>query len=238
MIYNPFSEINLQFGKDNKWFFYLFEALIRVDRSYIEYEIQDIDDVGSSKVIGTNAHLERVFAYELYRQWMNLLEHHGVKDLIVNGEVGKYITSEFERDKNSNEKSGRDNFPDLVLHKSQGDDENQIIVCEIKRDGVNDVDLFLDLYKLSCYTSKKIFWKKPFKYGVFILEGKDADLCHLKIRHGTRTKFKGIEISIEDFLSCEELKSKFSSVVCVSYDGINLNYGTLDKLIDSIIKQD
>ena len=238
MNYNPYPQVNLPFGKDNKWFVYLFEALIRVDRSFIEYEILDIDDAGALEVIGTNAHLERVFAYELYRQWMNLLEHHEVKKLIVNGEVGKYITSEFERDENSDEKSGRDNFPDLVLHKSQGSDENQIMVCEIKRDGVNDGDLFLDLYKLCCYTSEKIFWKKPFKYGVFILEGKDADLCHLKIKSGTKTKFKGREISVKDYLSSEELKSKFSSIVCVLYDGITLNYGTLDKLINSIIRQD
>lgn len=235
MIYNPYPKVELPFGKDNKWFVYLFNSIFRVDRSFIVYDIEDVDEVGASKVIGTKSHLERVFAYELYRQWMNLLDEQGVRNLIVNGEVRKILKEQFDNGENSN--SGiddKDVFPDLVLHQSQGSDNLQIMVCEIKREeGLDSTgnNLFADLHKLSCYINDDIFWKKPFPYGVFILEGKDANLNKLKIKSGTRTKFKEKDISIEEFKNNEQIKK----IVCLSYDGINLNYKTLDKLIDTII---
>lgn len=238
MLYNPYPSIDLPFGIDNKWLIYLFDSIISVDQSFIVYDLEDVDKVGDSKVIGIRDHLERVFAYELYRQWMNHLEEQGVRDLVVNGEVGKYLKEEFEQDLKESDKNGRDNFPDLVLHTSQGNDGNQIMVCEIKREEVNDSDLFLDLYKLSCYTSEKIFWKKPFKYGVFILEGKGASLSQLKIKPNTKTKFKGKEVSIGEYKNNEVFKKKFSQIICVSYDGTNLEYDRLDKLIDKITKED
>lgn len=238
MLYNPYPSINLPFGKDNKWLVYLFDSIIRVDRSFIVYDLEDLDKSGASKVIGTRAHLERVFAYELYRQWMNCLEEHGIRDVVVNGEVGKYLKDEFERDLKESDQNGRDNFPDLVLHISQGNDGNQIMVCEIKREEVNNSDLLLDLYKLSCYTSEKIFWKKPFIYGVFILEGKGASLSKLKIKPNTKTKFKGKEVSIEEYKNNEIFKKKFSQIICVSYDGTNLEYNQLDRLIDIITKEE
>lgn len=235
MIYNPFPQIELSFGKDNKWFVFLFESILRVDKSFIEYKIKDVNKIDAPQKVGAQAHLERVFAYELYRQWMNYLEEHGVKNLVINGEIGKALKEEFEADENNKEKKQRDNFPDLVLHKSQGNDEKQIMVCEIKREGVSNSDLLLDLYKLSCYTSEKIFWKKPFKYGIFILEGKNASLNKMKIKTGTTTKFKGKEISIEEYKNNERFKQKFSDILCLSYDGVNLNYDSLNNLIDNII---
>jgi len=236
MNYYPYPHLELPFGEDNKWFVFLFDSILRVDQSFIKYDIEDVDKVGASKVVGTNAHLERVFAYELYRQWMNYLEERGVRNLVVNGEIGKYLKDEFARNSEQDSKKGRDNFPDLVLHKSQGNDDNQIMVCEIKRENVNDGDLLLDLYKLSCYLSEQIFWKKPFKYGVFILEGKSASLSKLKIKPGTTTQFKGREITVEEFKNKDEFK--FQNIVCVSYDGTKLSYGILDKYIDSITKED
>ena len=238
MTNNPYSEIELPFGKDNKWFVYLFDSIIKVDQSFIVYDIEDVDEVGASKVIGTKAHLERVFAYELYRQWMNHLEKQGVRNLVVNGEIGKCLKEDFEKDMKDSEKNGRDNFPDLVLHESQGNDEKQIMVCEIKREGVNDSDFLLDLYKLNCYTSEKIFWKEPFIYGVFILEGKGASLSKLKIKPNTKTKFKGKEVSIGEYKNNEDFKKKFSQIICVSYDGMNLEYDQLNKLINKITKED
>lgn len=112
------------------------------------------------------------------------------------------------------------------------------MVCEIKREGVNDSDFLLDLYKLNCYTSEKIFWKEPFIYGVFILEGKGASLSKLKIKPNTKTKFKGKEVSIGEYKNNEDFKKKFSQIICVSYDGTNLEYDRLDKLIDKITKED
>jgi hypothetical protein len=238
MIYNPYPEVELPFGKDNKWFVYLFDSIVRVDESFIVYDIEDVDKVDAPKVIETKSHLERVFAYELYRQWMNHLEEKGVRNLVVNGEVGKYLKDEFEKESKDDDKRSRDNFPDLVLHKSQGNDEKQIMVCEIKREEVNDSDLLLDLFKLSCYTSEKIFWKEPFKYGVFIFEGKEASLSKLRIKPYTTTKFKGKEVSIEEYKNNEFFKKNFSNIICVSYDGTNLEYVQLDKVIDKINRED
>lgn len=238
MIYNPYPQVELPFGKDNKWFVFLFNSINRVDQSFIKYNIEDVDHVGASKVIGTKAHLERVFAYELYRQWMNYLEKNGIRNLVVNGEIGKYIKDEFAKDLEYNGKKERDNFPDLVLHKSQGNDEKQIMVCEIKREGVKDGDLLLDLYKLSCYTSEKIFWKKPFNYGVFILEGNNASLKQLKIKKGTTVRFKDNITSIEEWMENEKFKKNFSKIICVSYNGIKLEYDQLNNLIGGLIKED
>lgn len=238
MIYNPFPKVDLPFGEDNKWFAYLFESIIRVDTSFIEYEMVGKNEWGDPKILGIQTHLERVFAYELYRQWMNYLEERGVRSLVVNGEIGKALKEDFEKDTKDEENKGRDNYPDLVLHKSQGNEDQQIMVCEIKREKVNNSDLLYDLYKLSCYTNEKIFWKKEFDYGVFIIVGKEARLNNLKIVPGTNIMFKGRQISIEEYKSDNELASNFSNILCVSYDGTNINYETLDKLIENITSED
>ena len=39
MKYNPYPEIKLPFGKDNRWFAYLFDSILRVDSSFIAYTI-------------------------------------------------------------------------------------------------------------------------------------------------------------------------------------------------------
>jgi len=234
MKYNPYPEIKLPFGKDNRWFAYLFDSILRVDSSFIEYTVK-VKEGGELCNSDTIAHLERVFAYELYRQWMNCLEKNGVKNLVVNGEVGKYLKNELEACE-PNDKKGKDNYPDLVLHKSQGSDEQQIMICEIKRKGANDSDLLRDLYKLNCFLNEEVFWKKTFDYGVFILEGKKASLDDLKIKPGTTAQFKDKEISIDSYLEDEKKKGKFPRILCVSYDGININYETLDNLANSIIK--
>lgn len=230
MIYNPYPSIELPFGNDNKWFVYLFESLTRVDISFLEYEIQDVDEINAPKAIGAQAHLERVFAYELYRQWMNYLEEQEVRNLVVNGEIGKCLKDDLVRGLKVDKKKGRDIFPDLVLHRSQGSDNQQLMVCEIKREKVNDGDLFLDLLKLSCYINEKMFWKKPFSYGVFILVGKNASLSKIRIKPRSKTTFKGNSISIEDFKNDENFKQHFSNIVCVSYNGKNIEYNTLENL--------
>ena len=237
MIYNPYPSVELPFGKNNKWFVFLFDSMMKVDKCFIEYEI-NVTEGGKLETVETKAHLERVFAYELYRQWMNLLEEKGVRNLVVNGEIGKCLKGELEMQQEGDNEIGRDNYPDLVLHQSQGNDNLQILVCEIKRKeglGSNGEGLFGDLYKLSCYTNEKIFWKKEFDYGVFILEGKDAKLSDLKIKSGTTTKFKDKEIKIDDYIQDKNFQKKFPIIVCAAYDGTNLEYTTLDKLIDGIL---
>ena len=106
MKYNPYPEIKLPFSKDNRWFAYLFDSILRVDSSFIEYTIK-VKEGGELCNSDTIAHLERVFAYELYRQWMNCLEKNGVKNLVVNGEVGKYLKNELETCE-PNDKKGKE----------------------------------------------------------------------------------------------------------------------------------
>lgn len=60
MVYNPFPQIDLPFGKDNKYFLDLFDSIIQVERKYIEYNVKYNDNR-----YGYEKHLERVFAYEL-----------------------------------------------------------------------------------------------------------------------------------------------------------------------------
>ena len=51
-------------------------------------------------------------------------------------------------------------------------------------------------------------------------------------------KVKGKEVSIGEYKNNEDFKKKFSQIICVSYDGTNLEYDRLDKLIDKITKED
>ena len=90
---------------------------------------------------------------------------------------------------------------------------------------------------MSCYTDQSIFWKKEFDYGVFILEGANAKLIDLKIKPGTTTEFKNDRKSVEDYIQNTDFKKKFKNIVCIAYDGTNLEYETLDKLIGKITKE-
>ena len=239
MKYNRSQIVNLPFGKDNKWFVNLFDSIISVDYHYIKYDIRKIEIDSVPEVIEMEDHLERVFAYELYRQWMNKLESLGINTIVVNGEIGKCLKDDINHNINKDKKEGKNVFPDLVLHESQGNDNNQLMICEIKREkGLEDSFIFGDLLKLSCYLCKCYFWKKPFKYGVFILEGENASLTKLKIKNGCTSKFIDTEITIDEYKDNKYFKATFSNIVCVSYDGTNLEYELLKELLDKIISED
>ena len=233
--YNPYPSVKLNYGKDNKWFNVLFEAINRVDSSYIEYELADIDNVNATGVVNTFEHVERVFAYELYRQWANILEQNGIKNIVLNGEIGKCLKDEISK---IPEYSRKNVFPDLVLHQSQSGEGNQLMICEIKR--TKDLDgekIFEDLHKISCYLDREIFWKEPFKYGVFIIMGKDAHLSMIKIEENTVSCFIEGQKSIEDYKKDKKFKKKFKDIVCISYNGITIEYQTLDILFKDIISK-
>ena len=243
MLYNPFPSIELGYGEDNKWFYILFEAIMRVDSSFIEYNVliknknNDATKYKRAK-LDAEEHIERVFAYELYRQWANILEQYGIKNLALNGEIEKEIRNYiYDNVENPNDPKTRDVYPDLVLHHSQGKDNMQLIVCEIKRSkGINSPKIFEDLHKLSCYLSRKIFWKKEFKYGVFIIAGKEASLEKIKMRKDTKSHFMRNEISFEDYKKDKNFKQKFKNIVCISYNGKTLEYDTLDNILANTSK--
>lgn len=124
---------------------------------------------------------ERTFAYEIYRQWENLIRYKD-EDMVVNAEVPKRYSKENYLKELSkifgytNKNKVRSCFyPDLVYHHSQWDDSRQELICEIKTlNGLNEKNspkLMTDLKKLSAYMRKNTLLEHPFTYGAFILLG-------------------------------------------------------------------
>lgn len=73
--------------KDKQYFNYLFRAIALVDKKFISYDVYNAD----LKSLETAYHLERVFAYELYRQWANILSCECHDKYILNAELDKIV---------------------------------------------------------------------------------------------------------------------------------------------------
>jgi len=103
---------------------------------------------------------ERVFCYEFYHQFRNIMEmnEQRYKDLLLNGEIKKC-----ERSLNSK----KYHFPDFVLHTGNEDCLRQELVIEVKtKMGLNSSNLLYDIRKLSYFTHD--FGDANFKAGLFI----------------------------------------------------------------------
>jgi hypothetical protein len=153
---------------------------------------------------------ERSFAYELYRQWEDLVEDN-YEDMVVNAEVRKkYQKVTFIRrliEIFGLTKKGKPHisfYPDIVFHHSQFDSVKQEIICEIKtKEGIDDnknVKLNQDLKKLAAYMTDNTLLYHPFKTGVFILVG--GALSEIKNRY--------IQNSLVD--------NKVNDIYCLSYN--------------------
>lgn len=210
-------------------FNWLYRAISLVDKKYICYTIYN----GSEKE--KHFHKERVFAYELYRQWANILERECDEPIVLNAELDKIINERIEtRDdtENNNDIKEVQKFPDIVLHNGQGDDKMQKIICEIKRNTENNIScsvILADLYKLACYMDEEKFHSgiKPFEYGVFVFVNGSLD----KIKEIKKAKIK---VSSADYLFSQfeqEMSKHFKNIVCVTYDGDILEYKTLKGLL-------
>ena len=156
--------------KDKQYFNYLFRAIALVDKKFINYEVYNAE----LKLLETAYHLERVFAYELYRQWANILSCECLDKYILNAELDK-IVKESIYYHNPKKKETVTMFPDIVMHGGQDNATHQKMICEIKRNktgtdtkNISNQKIFADLYKLTCYLDKAKFRDK-FDYGVFIL---------------------------------------------------------------------
>ena len=177
-------------------------------------------------------HKERVFAYELYRQWANIIENECKESLVLNAELDKIIEERIspEGDRENYEEMRK--YPDLVLHDGQDSDNNQKMVCEIKRNTKSKISssaIFADLYKIACYMDEEKFHcdKKPFEYGVLILlNGKLEQIKGIK---KTKIKVSANDYSYRHFKI--ELSNHFDRIICVTYDGTNLEYRTLKGLL-------
>lgn len=185
------------------------EALSKVDQKYFFYKIEDPDLL---KLVGndmpTNTHLERVFAYELYHQWANILGPNN--QWTLNAEIEKNISLFYNCQEG--EQQSKHKYPDLVLHKGQGLNE-QLIVCEIKRklDKPHTLD---DLDKLSKFTSGKGGLSR-YKCGVFLLINNTVDDFIEKIQ------------ITNDELESDKILCVFANVV---EDKVNICYNSLAAL--------
>lgn len=229
MVYKLHQSIyfNIKNEEDNLHFNWLFRAISLVDKKYIEYTLYNGDEVEKEY------HKERVFAYELYRQWANIIECECKERLVINAELDKIIDEEIFTTESNGDHILTEirKYPDLVLHEGQESDVVQKIVCEIKRNtepSISGSTILADLYKLACYMDDKKFHsgKKPFDYGVFILLNGGFDLLK-KIR---KTK---ITVSSKDYTYKQfkkEMGKHFENIICVIYDGKSLEYKTMKSL--------
>lgn len=182
----------------------LFESILSVSDKYILYK-----DKASDK---EKKHLERVFAYELYRQWANRIQFKWGEKLVINGEIEKEpkIFDHF--------KSRVHKFPDLVLHKGQGNSDFQGIVCEIKTTHVTPSSFKKDIDKLNCFTCCEED-NYRFSFGVFILVGDEM------------SKILTMMDDIGDDVFNSTSNKYFNKLICVSYNHGHLKAVRFDWLI-------
>ena len=215
--------------KDTSHFNWLFRAISLVKKKYIDYNVQN----GNKEE--KQFHKERVFAYELYRQWANILESECNEPLVLNAELDKIIDerigteSDIEDVYNIVEER---KYPDIVLHNGQGSDKIQKIICEIKRNTKTKISgsaIFADLYKLACYMDENKFpsGKKPFEYGVFVFV--NGSLDEIKAIKKAKIKVSSNDYSFSQFK--QEMSKHFENIICVTYDGATIEYKTLKGLL-------
>lgn len=210
---------------DTSHFNWLFRAISLVNKKYIDYTV-----CNENKEI-KQFHKERVFAYELYRQWANILENECNEPLVLNAELDKIIKERIRTDddiKNVCYIEEERKYPDIVLHHGQGSDILQKIICEIKRNTETRISgsvILADLYKLACYMDENKFpsGKKPFEYGVFILL--NGGLDQIKAIKKAKIKVSSSDYTFSQFK--KEMSEHFESIICVTYDGTTLEYRTL-----------
>lgn len=209
---------NIYFAKDNEivvlHFNWLFRAISLVEKKYIDYTVYN----GREKE--KQYHKERVFAYELYRQWANIIENECKESLVLNAELDKIIEERISTEDYKEDFEEMRKYPDLVLHDGQESDNNQKIVCEIKRNTESKISssaIFADLYKIACYMDEDKFHsgKKPFEYGVFILL--NGELEQIKKIKEAKIKVSTNDYDFQHFKG--EMNKHFDNIICVIYDG-------------------
>ena len=221
MKYQLYPKINFVKGKksDERHFNRLFRAICLVDKKFLKITVNN-----SSSENDLRNHKERVFAYELYRQWANILDSECKRSLILNAELDKIIGD-------SNVLPKIITYPDIVLHQGQGNNKNQKIICEIKR---NDPPrrysrLFADLYKLSCFMDNKMMGKDKFGYGVLILLDTTLDDIKKIKKKNCKIKVNKSNFYFSDFT--KTMNNHFDNLICISYDGETLEYETLSAIL-------
>ena len=183
----------------------LFKSILSVDNKYLLFTEKD-----TSK---SHNHVERVFAYELYRQWSNRIQILDDNKYLINGEIGK-TTSLFNPFSSLGNK-----FPDLVLHQSQGNFDYQGVVCEIKTSNVTKPSFKEDIEKLCCFVCGDNEAYR-FSFGVFILVGAGIK------------RILDLMDEIDHDVFRAQVKERMERVICVAYNDGWLETTRLDWLIN------
>lgn len=205
---------------DKQHFCNLLKAILNVDEEYIKYDNFFFINSDEKEF---KEHVERVFAYELYRQWANLVGG----NLFLNGEIVKEL-------RNSEENASLiKTYPDLVLHGGQAntEKEKQLIVCEIKRYNAGNKAFFDDIIKLSWFMSDT--FSHPFKYGVFIItvkKGKEKGKDSQSILNDFVEYIKHDEQCIKQY--AESIETYAERIICIAYDGNTIVCDTLENCLN------
>lgn len=227
------------FNKMNKYLASLFVAIKKVSNDYIRYtyhiENPESPNANEKSLERSNdeiSHVERVFAYELYRQWCELDIIKYTKGLVVNAEIPKqFIDATFEN-------KGMLCYPDILLHYGQNDYKHNYIICEIKRKEYvdsypqkmnDDINKLLVYVGNNTFIKKHVFEWKPFNVGVFLMTVK-ALKTHEKETYSLNLITKHLNKEILDMKNNQLTKK----IVCSIYDGKELKYDTLYNIINNI----
>ena len=172
---------------------------------------------------------ERVFAYELYHQFRNLLANAPNNlNLRFDGEIDKNLDENVDycrvepillRIRNGRYlRDDRKFSPDLVLHLAQNNrlQDNQSLIIEIKTKKVGNSELAKDLLKLNHYI--RII---NFQYGVFI---------------SVNTNFDNLKQQIRDiFNNPDGWENRFNRIVIFNHNDEILQVNTLQNILQENI---
>ena len=225
------SEAEIPDIVDSDYYHYFYTLLKAIELvSYAKY-VSNAGNHAISDVKGVEIKigelLERTFAYELYRQWLNLLEDEG-SELTVNAEVAKEMSLMPTVDAFHQIMNGTTKYPDLILHKSHNNLKYNTFVCEIKRhEGMIYEDVVLDISKLCAFLSHQIWGDNPYKYGFFIVIRDELDSIKSVLESARRSNA---------YVFYTELKKDkielFKKIICISYNDNTITYDNLFNILN------
>ena len=142
------------------------EFCIQFNDPYMEMMVKALAKVSSEYMFYDDLkHTENTYVSELYYQWRQLLDNNNPNGLILNIEPNKYLNRSGLKKRVE---------PDVILHGSQSNCQDNRIACEVKRQGwceerlIKDMDTLHDLL-----TSAEIgtVFHQNFKWAVFLQIG-------------------------------------------------------------------
>lgn len=202
--------------KDSKQqFLMMLCALSKIPNEYILYK-------GNSKSQAERLLNERVFAYEFYHQWRNVLEEKNVPYLL-NGEIKKDAGFVGFCANNDNYEGNYKNetYPDIVLHESYSKTKGRnIIVCEVKVNKYKGYTKYLeDIASVATFVSRNACSGNPYEMGVFILVGNNGGKEASDVIDFVLSKrIKAIMTKCEEYLNTNTNKPTYNNIILVAYN--------------------